>query len=367
MDRDVPYIKRALRLARRGMGTTNPNPMVGAVLVKNGRVIGEGYHRRPGEPHAEVLAIRNATEDPKGAELYLNLEPCCHYGRTPPCVDLIISSGIKRVVASIPDPNPLVNGRSFEKLRAAGVEVRVGVLSAEATRLNERFIYFMKRGKSFVLVKAALTLDGKIASASGRSEWITGEKARRFVHRLRYQYDGILVGARTVIIDDPLLTIRYYPKRKPLFRIVLDASLRVPEEARLFSTKDEGPILVFTTDAAPQDKVKRLQKKGIELIIVKGSERRVFLPEVMDVLKDRGVQSLIVEGGSEVIGSFLAAGLAVKLLLIYSPRILGGERAVPLVRGVGERMMDEAFRVYHLSSFRLGEDLAVEGYFIPEV
>jgi diaminohydroxyphosphoribosylaminopyrimidine deaminase/5-amino-6-(5-phosphoribosylamino)uracil reductase len=367
LDEDIRYLKRALALAKRGLGTTSPNPMVGAVLVKKGRIIGEGYHRRAGEPHAEVIAIRNAVESPEGASLYLNLEPCFHYGMTPPCVDLIISSRIKRVVASIPDPNPLVNGRSFVKLRGAGVGVEVGLLAAEAARLNEKFIYFIKRRKPFILIKAALTLDGKIALAAGCSERLSGDVARRFVHRLRYQYDGILVGAGTVIIDDPLLTIRYYSKKKPLLRVVLDGLLKVPEEARLFATRDEGPIIIFTAETAPKDKVERLQKKGIELIIVGRDEKGVLLTEVMKVLGAKGIQSLIVEGGSEVIGSFLSSGLAVKLLLIYSPRILGGERGVPLARGIGEYGIPEAFPVYELSSFRLGEDLAIEGYLVPEV
>lgn len=291
---DRKWMKQALRLAEAGRGRTSPNPVVGAVLVKKGKVVGEGYHAKIGEPHAEIIALRQAREKARGAVLYLNLEPCTHYGRTPPCVPQVVKAGVNRVVIGMEDPNPLVNGKGIEALRKSGLDVNVRVLEKECRRLNEAFCKYILKKEPFVLLKVAATLDGKIATRSGDSKWISGEASRRFVHKLRDQVDGVLVGIGTVLRDDPLLTARVKEGREP-YRIVLDSRLKISEKAKVFE-HSPSEVILATTGSAPQDKIERLEKRGVRVLVIDSREGRVNLRSCLCKLGEMGVMNLLVEG-----------------------------------------------------------------------
>ena len=306
------FMRRALELAEQGTGYTRPNPLVGAVIAKGGEVIAEGYHARYGGPHAEAVALERAGEAARGADLYVNLEPCSHWGKTPPCVDRIIAAGIRRVFIATRDPNPLVNGKGVEKLRAAGIEVVEGVLRKEAERLNEIFFYWIKMKRPFVALKLAMSLDGKIATRSGDSRWITGEGARRRVHELRRRHAAVLVGINTVLADDPELTVREVEGPQPL-RIVLDSRGRVPLSARVLA--GEARTLVATTAAMPEERERALLERGVEVWRLPAREGRVDLVALLARLAGEEIDSLLVEGGGEVAWSFLAQGLVQKLYL----------------------------------------------------
>ncbi len=361
---DEQWMRQALRLARKGRGRTSPNPMVGAVLVKNGRVTGEGYHARAGGPHAEVVALNKAGEGARDATLYLNLEPCTHYGRTPPCAPAVIQAGVRRVVIGMQDPNPLVKGGGIESLGKAGLEVTVGVLEEECKRLNEAFCKFIVKKEPFVTLKAAAALDGKIATREGESKWISGEASRRFVHRLRDEVDGVLVGVGTVLKDDPQLTTRLKGGKNP-YRIVLDTHLRIPEDARVFGTSPSETIVV-TTESAPGEKKERLEKKGAQVLIVGSSKGRVGLKACLSQLGERGIVNLMVEGGSQINGSFLDEGLIDKLLLFLSPKIIGDKEAPGIFDGKGPATLKEAILLREIRTRRIGEDILIEGYISPK-
>ncbi|MCC6442896.1 MAG: bifunctional diaminohydroxyphosphoribosylaminopyrimidine deaminase/5-amino-6-(5-phosphoribosylamino)uracil reductase RibD [Armatimonadetes bacterium] len=355
-------MKRALRLAARAKGRTSPNPMVGAVLVRDGTVVGEGYHPFAGAPHAEALALREAGERARGAVLYVTLEPCSHYGRTPPCADAVIEAGVTRVVAAMEDPNPLVFGRGFARLREAGIAVEVGLCGAEARRLNEVFITYITRNRPFVILKYAMTLDGKIATAAGDARWVTGEKARGYVHRLRAETDAILVGLGTVFKDDPLLTARRQGARNPA-RIVLDSRARIPLRSRLLATLAEAPVWVAVTEQAPRERVAALESLGAE-VICPGSDAsgRVAWKPLLGLLGERGVMSLLVEGGGSVHASALESGVGDKVMAFIAPKIVGGAEALSPVEGQGVAAMAEAHRLSDVAVRRFGEDILIEGY-----
>ena len=357
---DERWMKRALRLAVKGRGRTSPNPLVGAVLIKRGNVVGEGYHAKLGEAHAEIVALRQAREKARGAVLYLNLEPCTHYGKTPPCVPQVIKAGVKRVVIGVEDPNPLVNGRGINALREAGLSVNVGVLEKECKRINEAFCKYILRKEPFVVLKVAATLDGKIATRNGDSKWVSGEASRRFVHRLRDQVDGVLVGIGTVLRDDPLLTARIKEGRDP-YRIVLDSQLKIPEGAKVFESAPSKVILV-TTESAPRDKIERLEKRGARVLIVDSREGRVDLRSCLCNLGEMGVTSLLVEGGSQINGSFLDEGLIDKFFLFLSPRWMGDPQAFGIFGGRGVSSLEAAVLLKEIRTKRIGEDIIVEGY-----
>ncbi|MEW6376507.1 MAG: bifunctional diaminohydroxyphosphoribosylaminopyrimidine deaminase/5-amino-6-(5-phosphoribosylamino)uracil reductase RibD, partial [Thermodesulfobacteriota bacterium] len=282
MKDDEHWMKRVLRLAEKGRGRTSPNPMVGAVLVKDGKVVGEGYHARAGEAHAEILAIRKAGEEARGSTLYLNLEPCTYYGRTPPCAPVVIEAGVKRVVIGMEDPNPLVKGKGVGNLTSAGLDVVVGILEKECRRLNEAFCKYILKKEPFTILKVASTLDGKIATRKGDSKWISGEASRRYVHRLRDQVDGIVVGIGTILKDDPMLTVRIKGGRDP-YRIILDSRLRIPEGAKVIGTSPSKTI-VATTELAPKEKVERLEKNGVRVLIFDSKQGRVHLKPCLSKL-----------------------------------------------------------------------------------
>jgi len=357
---DEQWMKRALRLAEAGRGRTSPNPVVGAVLVKRGKVVGEGYHAKIGGAHAEIIGLHQAGEKARGAVLYLNLEPCTHYGRTPPCVPQIIKAGVKRVVIGMKDPNPVVNGKGIEALKESGLDVKVGVLGKECRRLNEAFCKYILKKEPFVVLKVAATLDGKIATRNGDSKWISGEASRRFVHKLRDEVDGVLVGIGTVLRDDPLLTARMKEGREP-YRIVLDSRLKIPEEAKVFENSPLEVILA-TTGSAPQDKIERLEKRGVRVLIIDSKEGRVNLRSCLSKLGEIGIMNLLVEGGSRVNGSFLDEGLVDKFLLFLSPKLIGDPQSVGIFGGRGVSNLKEAVGLKEIKTKRMGEDIFVEGY-----
>jgi len=353
-------MKRAIRLAEKGRGRTSPNPMVGAVLVKDGKVVGEGYHAKAGEAHAEILALREAGGKAIGSTLYLNLEPCTHYGKTPPCAPEVIEAGVKRILIGMEDPNPLVKGRGIETLKRAGLEVHVGILEKECRKLNEAFCKYILKKEPFVILKVAATFDGKIATRRGDSKWISNEASRRIVHRFRDQVDGIVVGIGTILKDDPLLTARIKKGRDP-FRIILDSRLRIPEEAKVIENSPSKTIIA-TTEAAPRDKAERLEKKGVRILVLDSKQGRVNLRSCLSRLGEMGMMSLMVEGGSQVNGSFLDEGLVDRLLLFLSPKLIGDSKAIGIFGGNGVETLREAIPLKDLKIKKIGEDILIEGY-----
>ena len=357
----IQYMKSALRLARKGLGRTSPNPMVGALVVRKGVVVGQGFHQKAGGPHAERMALDDAGEKAKGATLYLNLEPCNHFGRTPPCTQLILERGISKVVFGMTDPNPRVKGGGAEWLRSQGVEVISGVLEQECRRLNEFFIKWIITGRPFVVLKAAVSLDGRIATRTGDSKWISNERSRRLVHRLRNEVDGVLVGIGTVMKDDPLLTVRL-PKGKikdPL-RIVIDPRLRISPKARILN--DNGKTLIVTGNQAPSGKKKRLESQGTEIFSLPEREGRFSIKDMLTELGQRGLTSLLVEGGAEVYASFLNEGQVDKLVLFIAPLLVGGQKAKGMIGGKGVARITEAIRLKEMKFKAWAGDILVEAY-----
>ncbi len=358
-DADIMWL--ALRLARRGYGTTSPNPMVGAVLVRRDKIIGQGWHHRAGEPHAEIEALRHAREQGhtvKGATLYVTLEPCCTQGRTPPCTEAIMAAGIKRVIAGATDPNPRHRGRAFKILRRAGITVTHGVLAEECERLNEAFSHWIVRRTPFVTVKAGMTLDGKIATAAGESRWITGEEARAYGMKLRQGADAILVGINTVRADDPSLTVRgvrYKAQGHRLRRIVLDAMARTPTGAKVVSDEWAALTTIVVGKPAPKKRVAALAKR-VSVLRAPSSAGRIDLRWLLRRLGEENVMSLLVEGGGEVNASFLLQGLAQRVAFFYAPMILGGRDARRAVAGEGARTLGESLSLGELEWRRLGPD-----------
>ncbi len=355
----------ALRLARHGFGTTSPNPMVGALLVNGGEIIGRGWHRRAGDPHAEVEALRDARErgnSSRGATLYVTLEPCCTHGRTPPCTDVIRLVGIRRVVAGATDPNPRHAGRAFRMLRRAGIAVTHGVLAEECARLNEPFNHWVVRRTPFVTVKAAMTLDGKIATAAGESKWITGEKARTYGMKLRCGADAILVGVNTILADDPSLTVRMARPGvrtagavRGLRRIVLDSMARTPAKARIASDNLAALTTIVVGKSAPRKRVAALAER-VNVLCAPTAEQGIDLRWLLRRLGAENVTNLLVEGGGEVNASFLLQGLAQRVAFFYAPMILGGRDSRRAVAGEGARTLGESLSLSDLKWRELGSD-----------
>ena len=357
---DRKYMARALQLALRGAGHTRPNPMVGAVLVTDGRIIGEGWHKQYGGPHAEVNAFASATEDPEGATLYVSLEPCSHYGKTPPCADLIIRKKVARVVAALEDPNPLVSGRGFRKLRANGIRVTVGVLAEEARHINDVFLTYVTRKRPFVLYKAAMSLDGKIACHTGESQWISSEKSREEVQRLRGILSGIMVGAGTVIADDPRLTCRMEEYENPA-RIIVDGKLRVPVESRIFH--EPGRNIILTTSEASPEKKKALENLGVEMIEADSEEPgKVDLKSAMLALGIKGIDGILLEGGPTLAASALEAGIIDAVRFYIAQKIIGGREAPSPFAGTGAAYMNEVVPLTDAVYGTSGDDLWIQAY-----
>ncbi len=364
-EEDKAYMQRALMLAEKGRGWTNPNPMVGAVIVKEGRIIGEGYHERCGEGHAEVNAFANATEDPEGAELYVTLEPCSHYGKTPPCADLIVRKKIKRVVIAALDPNPLVSGRGVRKLEEAGIEVASGLLEEESIRLNEIFMKYIRKKEPFVLLKSAMSLDGKIATAAGESKWISNEASRRHSQGLRNQYMGILVGIQTVLEDDPQLTCRIPGGKNPV-RIVADSKLRIPENAKILDEQEKAATILAIAEAEDPEKEKRLLERGIRIMKLPDKEGRVDLKKLFLRLGQDGMDSILIEGGGNLAGSAVKTGMIDRVIVYLAPMILGGREAKSPVEGEGFAKLKDALRLEEMEVIPLDGDLAITGRVVKE-
>src|SRR3989337_747419 len=364
MTTDEKYMRMALNLAVKGRGMTSPNPVVGAGVVNNGRVVGTGYHKGPGQLHAEAVAIKESGSEAAGATLYVSLEPCCHTDkRTPPCTREIISSGVSRVVAGMIDPNPLVNGRGIAELIDAGISVEKDVLNKDAFRINEIYTKFITSNIPFVILKSAASLDGKIALASGESRWITGKVARRYAHRLRSTVDAVVAGIGTVLADDPMLSVRHIKSkgRQPL-RIIIDSKLRIPLSSRVLDVSTGQQTMVVTTRQAPVDKLKELENLGIRTVIEDtGDDGKVSLQSLINLLGKSGITSVLIEGGSEINASALREGIVDKVVLIYSTRIIGGRDSVGIVGGQSPKSLDESVFLKDVSIKRLGEDIMVEG------
>jgi diaminohydroxyphosphoribosylaminopyrimidine deaminase/5-amino-6-(5-phosphoribosylamino)uracil reductase len=363
LDRAVSelFMRAALREAAKGLGRTSPNPAVGAVLVKNGRVIARGHHERAGGPHAEAVALRVAGARARGADLYTTLEPCDHFGRTPPCSLAILDAGVRRVFVGSADPNPLVSGKGIERLRQAGVEVVASVLGRECDALNAHWFRFMSDRRPYVTLKAAVTLDGRMATRTGDSRWVTGEEARRWVHRLRDRVDAVLVGAGTARADDPELTTRLPRGRgRDALRVVLDTDLSLPGRLRLFHLASSAPTLV----AHASSRARRLGP-GVELLRCRRGRGGVDLRDLLAKLAERGVTHLLVEGGARVHARFLAEGLVDRVAVFVAPKLLGGE-GVPLAAGPGPRRMADALRLEDVEVERVGQDVLVQGRLVHD-
>jgi diaminohydroxyphosphoribosylaminopyrimidine deaminase/5-amino-6-(5-phosphoribosylamino)uracil reductase len=359
---DARIMRKALVEARRGYRAAWPNPLVGAVVMQGKRMLARGYHRRPGEPHAEIMALRRAGRRARGGTLYVTLEPCAHHGRTPPCVEAIIQAGIARVVFAQHDPNPRVAGRGAVRLREAGIEVAAGVLGRAARRLNEVFLHTITSGRPFVLLKSATTLDGAVATASGQSQWITGEASRRAVHRMRRDTAAVLVGRGTVETDDPALTVRHVQGQSPL-RIILDSRLRTPLDARVCTDLARGTVFA-AIEGADAETALLLEARGARVWFLPANrEGRVDLLGLLDRAAQERIASILVEGGAQVFTAFLQAGLADKLCAFIAPKIVGGGQS--LVLDMGIEQMDCAHRLHDVVVRQVGEDALVEGYIDP--
>lgn len=360
---DRKYMDLAIAMAKMGWGATNPNPLVGAVVVKDDLVIGRGYHRGPGEMHAEMEALSDLGDETRGATLYVNLEPCCHFGNTPPCVNIIKEKGITRVVAAMKDPNPKVNGKGIDALKQSGIEVLVGVLEEEAVKLNEIFVKYISSDLPFVIMKSAMTLDGKTACENGDSFWVSGEEARNEAQYVRRRVASIMVGVNTVINDNPRLTVRVPREetRNPL-RVVVDSTGKTPADSYIVETAQEIPTLIATTELINDMHEKVLLDKGVVLLKLPSLNGKVDVISLMRHLHSMGVDSVLLEGGSRLNASCVNAGVVDKLMVYVAPKILGGENALTLVGGEGINAMKDALPVRFMTVRRIGEDICIEGY-----
>jgi len=358
---DRKWMGRALELAQKARGKTSPNPMVGAVAVKNGRAVGEGYHRKAGGKHAEVLALAKSGRQAKDCDLYITLEPCCHFGKTPPCVDLIISSSVKRVVIGAKDPNPLVSGKGIHRLKSAGIEVVTGVLNRQCRELNKIFFKYIRTGMPFATLKAGMSMDGKIATAKGESKWITGAPARRIVHQMRSETDAILVGAGTVVKDNPQLTARL-KNGKTLYptRVVLDNKASVPLNSKVFHRAREEKVIYFSGLETAVLRERKLKAKGVE--VVKLKERKGTLPirAVMKELAEREITSVLIEGGGEIHASALKEKVVDKIVFFFAPKIIGGRNAPGVVGGEGIARLQDALELQDIDMTNVGNDWMLE-------
>ena len=361
--RDLALMDMAYGLAEKALGCACPNPHVGAVVVKGGAVVGHGYHQGPGTAHAEAVALARAGRRARGATLYVTLEPCVHWGRTPPCLDAVVASGVARVVVSVVDPNPSVRNRGIQGLRRAGIAVDLGARAERGRRLNEAYAKWIRTRRPFVTLKAALSLDGKMATRTFASAWVSGLEAREYMHFVRSEHDAVLVGARTAELDDHRLTVRIpNGPRKRILRAVLDPDLRLSPRARLLQTPEAGRVLIFTKTGTPARKASALAERGAEVIALPGRSNRLDLEGVLASLGQRGVTSVLVEGGGAVASSFLDLRLADRVLLSLSPLLIGGRRAVAFYAGQGAAGLSDALRLSRVSAFRVGADFIVEGY-----
>lgn len=354
------FMGLALRLALKGKGKTSPNPMVGALVVKNGRIIGRGFHERAGLAHAEVMALEEAGMKAKGADLYVTLEPCTHFGRTPPCADKIIASGIRRVVIGMADPNPINNGKGIEFLKQHKIRVEVGFLENKLRKLNEAFIKFITRKIPFVTVKVGQSLDGKIATRTGDSKWITSDKSRVVAHRLRARYDAVMVGVNTILRDNPKLDA-WFSKKQPI-KIVVDSQLSVSEEANVLFRKGNVIFVTLPVKSGQETENREIIARRAKILDVKEKAGQINLRDMMKKLAQLEITDILVEGGGTLIGGLFDEGLVDKVLFFISPKIIGGKEAISSVMGSGIARIDKAIKLREVKSRKIGEDFLIEGY-----
>lgn len=355
---DEKFMQEALKVAKNALGRTSPNPLVGAVIVKDGRIIAEGWHRKAGTPHAEIHALNMAGELAKNSTMYVTLEPCSHYGRTPPCANKIVEAGIKKVVIAMKDPNPLVAGRGIEILKSAGIEVEVGILEDDARRLNEVFLKYITEKMPFVTAKFACTLDGKISTFTGESQWISCEESRKFVHNLRDVNDGILAGIGTILADNPSLTARIENGKNPV-RIVADSLAQTPLTSKILND-DAAKTIIAVSSAAPVEKVDALKNCGAEIIIC--GENQIDLKILMRELASREITSILLEGGGTLNFSMFRAGLIDKVFAFVAPKIIGGKNSLTPVEGAGFAKLSDAVQLENLTAEKIGTDILISGY-----
>lgn len=361
--KDMFYMKKALDLSLKGIGKTSPNPLVGAIIVKNGKIIGEGYHEYYGGPHAEVNAINNSHEDVEGSTIYVTLEPCSHYGKTPPCADLLVEKKITRAVVAMIDPNPKVAGKGISILMQNGIEVVTGVLEAEAQKINEIFLKFIREKKPFCILKTAMTLDGKIATSTGESMWITNEKSRHYVHELRNRVSGIMVGVNTIIKDDPSLTTRLKNGGTDATRIIVDSSLRIPPDSKVLSIDSDKKTIIATTDRADKQKIELLKGfNNVQVVITPEFDSKVDLSYLFDWLGSEGIDSVLVEGGSTLNYSIIERKLADKVVAFIAPKIIGGDEAKTPVGGKGFEHLKDAVSLKNIKISHFDDDIMIEAY-----
>ena len=358
------YMKEALRMAKKGLGRTSPNPMVGAVIVRDEMIIASGYHKKAGGPHAELDALEKIGRKAKANDtLYVTLEPCNHVGRTPPCTQVILESGFKKIVVGMKDPNPGVSGNGVEFLRQKGLDVKIGFLEDDCLRLNEAYIKFVTRSRPFVIAKSAVTLDGWTATSVGHSKWITNEKSRRFVHRLRDQVDAVLVGVGTVLADDPRLTTRLKNKHgKNPVRIIVDTHLKIPHNAKVLDHYSESQTLVVVGESVPQERLKQIENDRVSTVVCPEKDGRIDLDTLMGILAGKAITSILVEGGSAIMGAMMSERLIDKWYIFKAPKILGGDDGIPMAKGKGPKMMDKALTLKNLTTRRFKDDLLITGY-----
>lgn len=361
---DIEYMKLAIELAGKAIGQTTPNPMVGAVIVKDGRIIGEGYHKKAGENHAEIEALNSATTDKiNGSTMYVSLEPCCHHGKTPPCAEAVIKSGIKEVIIAAQDPNPLVSGMGIELLKKNGINIKVGLLETEARKLNEFFYMFHENARPFIIAKWAMTLDGRTSSDSGDSKWISNDLSRQYVHYVRSTVDAVMVAIGTVIKDDPTLNCRLegYVGKQPK-RIIVDPSCKVPLSFELFLNQPAGEIIIITTKMATPERIKNLKDKGCSIIQFDQQGGRIKITDILKKLAERNIQSIMVEGGRDLTSSFFSEDLVDKVICFVAPKILGGFKNTSPINNWGMSSMEEVLNLRDVNIKTFDKDICIEGY-----
>lgn len=361
-DTEKYYMNMALELAVKGEGFVSPNPLVGAVIVKDGKVVGKGFHKFFGGPHAEVYALKEAGDDARGGELYVTLEPCSHYGKNPPCAKAVIEAGIKKVVVAVKDPNPLVSGKGIKMLENAGVKVHTGIMEREAFKINEIFMKYITRKIPFVTIKSAVTIDGKIALSNGESKWITGEKSREKVHEMRNKYTAVMAGIGTIIKDDPLLTTRLGGRGRSPRAILIDSKLRIPISSKILGTLDDRDIVIACTENFDKSKFRKLENMGVKIIVCPEKDDKVDLKYLVKKLGKEGIDSILVEGGGRLNFSVLESGIADKVVYFIAPMIFGGDNSKTSVEGKGVDKISMAVKFKDMSFKRIGEDLMLEAY-----
>ncbi|MBW2976183.1 bifunctional diaminohydroxyphosphoribosylaminopyrimidine deaminase/5-amino-6-(5-phosphoribosylamino)uracil reductase RibD [Candidatus Woesearchaeota archaeon] len=349
------YMDIAIKLAEKGRGYVSPNPLVGCVIVKRGKVVGKGYHKKYGDAHAEINALKAAGKKANNATMYVNLEPCSHWGKTSPCTEKIVEAGIREVVVGMEDPNPLVDG--YKELKFRGLKTRIGILKEKAKKLNEAYIKYMKAKKPFVILKLAMSLDGKIATSTGDSKYITSRAARKYVHQLRNDFDAVMVGINTIIRDDPLLDSRLVRGKNPI-KIIVDSKLKIPEKSKVL--KDPGKVIIATTKNSTKKKMDKLQQKGVRIILLKPKKGLVDLKELVKELGRSEIASVMIEGGAELSGNAIKEGIVDKLLMFTAPKLIGN--GLDPIKNLGIKKVDKAIKLKNTSTHKIGKDLLVEGY-----